>query len=87
MTLPLIHAMAGADAPTRRRLREIVENGHVDGLVEVQAAIAAASSLDYSRTRAAGYARAAELALGGFGENDSVSALRGLARYAVDRDH
>ena len=68
-------------------LREIVENGDVGGLPEVQAAIAAASSLDYSRTRAAAYARAAELALEGLAENDSVAALRGLARYAVARDH
>ena len=87
MTLPLIHAMAGAEAGVRARLRTIVENGDVDGLSEVQAAISAASSLDYSRARAGGYAKAAELALEGFGDNDSVAALRGLARYAVDRDH
>ena len=39
MTLPLIHAMAGAEAGVRARLRTIVENGDVDGLSEVQAAI------------------------------------------------
>jgi len=87
MTLPLIHAMAGADAAVGARLRAIVENGDADGLAEAQSAISAASSLDYSRARAGGYAKAAELALEGLGDNDHVAALRGLARYAVDRDH
>src|SRR5687768_76255 len=51
MTLPLIHAMAGAEADVRARLRAIVENGDADGLAEAQSAISAASSLDYSRAR------------------------------------
>lgn len=86
-TLPLIRAMARSDASVRDRLRGIVEHGDVDALPEVQAAIAATGALDYSRERAAGYARAAVDALAGLPDNDALAALRGLARYAVGRDH
>ncbi len=86
-TLPLIHAMAQAAPDVRARLRTIVETGDTDALPEVLAAIEAAGSLDYSRARALEYAEAAELALAGLGDNDAVAALRGLARYAVERGH
>ena len=43
--------------------------------------------LDYSRARASEYAQAAERALDGLPDNDYTAALRGLARYAVSRDH
>jgi octaprenyl-diphosphate synthase len=86
-TLPLIHAIAHADAPTRARLREIVEQGDVGAMPEVLAAIEASGGIAYSRARADAYAEAAERALDGLIENDAVAALRGLARYAVRRDH
>ena len=86
-TLPLIHAMAHSDAATRARLRSIVEQGDIDALPEVIAAIHAQGSLDYSRARATEYARAAEAALDGLDGNDALAALHGLARYATDRDH
>ncbi len=86
-TLPLIHAMAQADADTRARLRAIVEHGNAEALPEALAAIAANGSLDYSRARATVYALLAERALDGLADNDAIAALRGLARYAVSRDH
>ena len=86
-TLPLIHAMAHADADTRERLRAIIEHGDSAGLPDALAAIHASDSLDYSRERARSYAKAAELALDGLEDNDYMAALRGLARYAVSRDH
>ncbi|MDR6993023.1 polyprenyl synthetase family protein [Luteimonas sp. 3794] len=86
-TLPLIHAMAQATPELRARLRTIVETGDTDALPEVLAAIEAAGSLDYSRARALEYAEAAERALAALGDNDAVAALRGLARYAVERGH
>ncbi|CAN5688817.1 polyprenyl synthetase family protein [soil metagenome] len=85
-TLPLIHAIAQADASTRARLRDIVAHGKPDALPEVLAAIRASRSLDYSRSRAQAYAAAAEAALDGLQDNDAVAALRGLARHAVERD-
>ncbi len=86
-TLPLIHAIQHSGAAVRERLRVIVENGDIDAMPEVLAAIEATGGLDYSRRRAETYAVAAEAALDGLDENDAVAALRGLARYAVRRDH
>ncbi|MBB5884401.1 octaprenyl-diphosphate synthase [Xanthomonas sp. LMG 8992] len=86
-TLPLIHAMAHADEATRARLRQIVEQGDASAMPEVLAAIEASGGIDYSRRRAADYAAAAERALDGLPENEAVAALRGLARYAVERRH
>jgi octaprenyl-diphosphate synthase len=85
-TLPLIHAMSRADGATRALLRHALEEGDTDAMPEVQAAIAAAGSLAYSLERARDYARAAERALEGLAPNAAIAALRGLARYAVDRD-
>ena len=85
-TLPLIHAILHADAATRERLRAIVQEGDVDAMPEVLAAIESTGGLAYSRKRAEDYADAAERALDGLGENDAVAALRGLARYSVGRD-
>src|SRR5690606_12733049 len=45
-TLPLIHAMANSDAPTRERLRAIIEQGEIDALPEAIAAIRIQGSLD-----------------------------------------
>ncbi|MFT3762399.1 MAG: polyprenyl synthetase family protein [Pseudoxanthomonas sp.] len=86
-TLPLIHAIAHSDAATRARLRGIVENGDADAMPEVLAAIHATGGLEYSRRRAAEYALAAERALDGLADDEAVAALRGLARYAVERRH
>jgi len=87
MTLPLIHAMAHSDDGVRAELRRIVEEGDLDGLAAVQAAIARCGSLDYSRARAMAYAEAADAALAALPGNAYVDALRGLARYSVCRDH
>ncbi len=86
-TLPLIHAMAGSDAATRERLRAIVQDGDSTSMPEVLAAIHATGGLDYSRRRAMDYAVAAEAALAGLPESEALAALRGLARYAVERTH
>jgi octaprenyl-diphosphate synthase len=85
-TLPLIHAILHSDAATRERLRTIVQEGDVDAMPEVLAAIGATGGIDYSRKRAEDYAEAAERALDGLGDNEAVAALRGLAHYAVRRD-
>jgi len=86
-TLPLIHAIAHSDDTTRARLRAAVEHGDTEAMPEVLAAIHATGGLDYSRKRACDYAAAAEAALDALDDNDYTSALRGLARYAVSRDH
>jgi len=86
-TLPLIHAIGHSDAQVRDALRAAIEHGDTGALPQVLAAIHASGGLEYSRERARGYADLAERALDGLDGNDYVAALRGLARYAVNRDH
>ncbi len=84
-TLPLIHALAHVDDATHERLRSIVETGDVGALAEAIDAIRTSGGLDYSLSRARDYASRAEAALDGLDDNEAVAALRGLARYAVER--
>jgi octaprenyl-diphosphate synthase len=86
-TLPLIHAIRKSDTPVREQLRTAIEHGDTGALPQVLAAIHATGGLEYSRERARGYANLAERALDGLEDNDYLAALRGLARYAVNRDH
>ncbi|MEO6518496.1 MAG: polyprenyl synthetase family protein [Pseudoxanthomonas sp.] len=86
-TLPLIHAIAHADGTVRARLREIIQAGDGQAMPEVLAAIHATGGLEYSQRRAANYAEAAEQALEDLAENEAIAALRGLARYAINRTH
>ena len=65
----------------------IVQEGDAGAMPEVLAAIRATGGLDYSRQRAHHYATLAEQALDGLPESDALAALRGLARYAVERGH
>ncbi|RRN58666.1 octaprenyl-diphosphate synthase [Pseudoxanthomonas sp. SGNA-20] len=86
-TLPLIHAMTHSGEATRQRLRQIVQEGDTSAMDEVLAAIRATGGLEYSRKRAMDYAAEAEAALAGLPESEALQALRGLARYAVERSH
>ena len=86
-TLPLIQAIRHSDTATAERLRAIVQEGDAGAMPEVLAAIRATGGLDYSRERARHYAAMAEQALDGLPESDALAALRGLARYAVERGH
>jgi len=86
-TLPLIHALRNADATTAQRLRTAIEAGDSAALPVVLAAIQASASLDYSRASAEAFASLATAALDGLPGNEYVDALRGLAAYAVNRDH
>ncbi|KFN45040.1 polyprenyl synthetase family protein [Arenimonas oryziterrae] len=86
-TLPVIHALAHADATLRERLATIIREGDSQALPEVVAAIHASGGLEYSQRTAARYARAAEACLDGLADNPWTAALRGLARYAIERNH
>jgi len=86
-TLPLIHAIRHSEAHVRDQLRAAIEHGDTGALPQVLAAIHASGGLEYSRERARAYAALAERAIADLDDNEYVAALRGLARYAVDRDH
>ncbi len=86
-TLPLIHAIRHSDEATRQVLRKAIEHGDTTAMPAVMAAIHATDGLEYSRQRARDYAALAEQSLDALPGNEYVAALRGLARYAVSRDH
>ncbi|HHW4678360.1 MAG TPA: polyprenyl synthetase family protein [Xylella sp.] len=86
-TLPLIHAMTHSDATTRARLHTIISKGDSDAMPEILSIIRSTGSLDYSRQRAGTYAATAERALDGLPETEAMAALRGLARYAIERTY
>jgi octaprenyl-diphosphate synthase len=86
-TLPLIHAIAHSAPTQRERLREIIVHGDSGAFDEVLAAIRACDGLGHATQRARTYAAAAEQALVGLPETAWLAALRGLARYAVQRGH
>ena len=86
-TLPVIHAMAKATPATRARLGQILSDADAGALPEVLDAIRSSGSLDYSRKVAERYAQAAEAAIAALPSNAWTDALRGLARYAIDRNH
>lgn len=86
-TLPLIHAMAHSDGPTRERMAQALIDGDTAALPEIVEAIRRCGSLDYSKDIALRYAGEALEALSDLPETPQVAALRGLALYAVQRDH
>ncbi len=85
-TLPLIHAIAHADADTRERMRAAVLSGDVNEMPMILHAIRATGGLDYSAAKAREHARRAEAALRGLPGSPWLAALHGLARYAIERD-
>ncbi|WP_228064430.1 polyprenyl synthetase family protein [Novilysobacter avium] len=86
-TLPLIHAIRHSDPDTAETLRAAIQDGDTGALPVVLAAINATGGLDYSRQLARDYASRAVAALEGLDDNAHLGALRGLADYAVNRDH
>jgi octaprenyl-diphosphate synthase len=85
-TLPLIRALALADAEQAARIRRTIETGDLADLPTVVAAIRDSGALDYARDRACEYATRAEAALDALPESPEREALRTLARFAIDRD-
>lgn len=86
-TLPLIHAIAHSEPAIGERLKTIILDADTSAMPEVIAAIRATGGLDYSHARAVEFADKAMAALDGLPEGDYHDALRGLARYAIERSH
>lgn len=86
-TLPLIHAVAHSSPEVSAGLKSIIAEGDSSAMAEVVAAIRASGGLDYSHARAVAFADQAIAALDALPDGEYAAALRGLARYAVDRSH
>jgi octaprenyl-diphosphate synthase len=86
-TLPLIYAIERADAPRAASLRRAIETGGLDSLDNIVAAIRDSGALERARTRAQGFADAANAALSTLPHSPARDALCVLADYALKRSH
>lgn len=84
-TLPLIHAMSKGTPEQRRLIRAAIENGGLDNLAPVQAAIESTGALEYTAERAQRAADDAIAALADLPPSDYKDALIAVAEFAVNR--
>ncbi|MBS0193945.1 MAG: polyprenyl synthetase family protein [Proteobacteria bacterium] len=86
-TLPLIHALAHADADAAAAIRHAIATGDLTAMPAILAAIRGSGGLDYSAAKARDHACRAQDALHVIPPSLWRDALHGLARYAIERDH
>ena len=84
-TLPLIHAMSKGTPEQRRLIRAAIENGGLDNLAPVQAAIESTGALEYTTERAKRAADDAIAALADLPPSDYKDSLIAVAEFAVNR--
>ena len=84
-TLPLIHALAHADADSVALIREAIEQGGTELQVPILEAVERSGGLDYTAQLAESEAQKAESALAAVPASPYRDALAGLARFAVSR--
>jgi octaprenyl-diphosphate synthase len=82
-TLPLIHALKNGTDAQKNDIRKAIENGGLDQLDSIIAAIDATGGLDYAASRAQEEARQALSALAVLPDSIYKKALAGLANFAV----
>jgi octaprenyl-diphosphate synthase len=86
-TLPLIYALQHATEAQRQTIRRSIEQGSIDALQEITAAIESTGGLAYTARLARREASLAIEALAELPESPYKHALRELADFAVDRTH
>jgi len=86
-TLPLIHALRHGDDPQRQLIRQAIEEGGLERIDAVLAAIESTGSLAYTARRAEQEAELAKQALAAIPDSPYKQALLDLAYFSVHRDH
>ena len=86
-TLPLIHAMLHGSPAQAEKIRTAIRDGRIDWLEDVLIAVEQTGGLAYSAALAASHSETAISALGGLPESPFKEALKGLARFAIQRTH
>jgi octaprenyl-diphosphate synthase len=86
-TLPLIHALRQGSVEQRKLIRLAIEQGGLAELAHITEAIEATGGLEYTARLARSQSDAALAALAAIPDSNHVRALRGLARFAVERSH
>lgn len=84
-TLPLIHAMEKGSAAERELIRNAIENGGLEQLDAVMAAIHSTGALDYARARADAEVARAARCLDHLPANDFTSSLHAITQLTVHR--
>ncbi len=86
-TLPLIHALKHGNADQQATIRNAIEQGGLDHLSAITAAIESTGGLAYTATRARQEADLAKAALTALADSPYQRALSELADFAVARTH
>ena len=86
-TLPLIRAMMGCSEAERSLIRRAIENGGLEHIDGVLAAVERTGAIDYTARRARDEARRAGEALGAVPDSPFRDALAALAEFAVARTY
>lgn len=86
-TLPLIHALKHGSTTQQQLIRHAIENGGLDALEQITAAIESTGGLEYTAQVARREADLASNALTQLPESEHVQALRELAEFAVSRGY
>ena len=86
-TLPLIHALKNGSLAQRELIRDAIREGRLDRLPEVLAAVESTGGIAYSAALAASHVEAAISALEELPGSPCKDALKGLARFALQRTH
>jgi octaprenyl-diphosphate synthase len=86
-TLPLIHAMRVGTDPQVALIRKAIENGGLDDIDQVMAAVTDTKAIDYTADAARAEARLAIEALAVLPDSAYKQALQYLAEFSIDRKH
>src|SRR5690606_15963865 len=86
-TLPLIYALKHANESQREIIRKSIQEGSIEALSEITAAIESTGGLAYTARLAQREASLAIEALADLPESPYKQALQELADFAVDRTH
>jgi octaprenyl-diphosphate synthase len=84
-TLPLIYALRNGDEAERKTIRHAIENGNIDNLDNVIAAIQSTGAVEYARQAATRETEIAMAAISGLSNSVYKDALLQLCLFAVER--
>ncbi|SDT25711.1 polyprenyl synthetase family protein [Pseudomonas oryzae] len=86
-TLPLIYTMREGTAEQAALVRKAIQQGGIEDLESIRAAVEAAGALDYTARQARDYAARAIASLGALPPSEYRDALVELTEFAVARTH
>jgi len=86
-TLPLLYAMWHGNEKQAKIIRNAITNGGLENILVIQEAIAQTGAIEYTAALAKSESEMAAKCLGDIPPSPYVEALRGLARFSVERDY